>query len=85
MGSSPLLSPTTCRMARAAVDWTQGRLATEAHLAIGVVRDYESGRRVPRRNNLAEIVLVFQKAGVEFLTHGTRVLVLPPQPIPIAD
>jgi DNA-binding transcriptional regulator YiaG len=80
------LSPITCRMARASIDWSQAHLAREAHIAVGVVRDYESGRSVPRRHNLAEIVLVFQKAGVEFLTHGTRVLVLPPpQPIPIAD
>jgi predicted transcriptional regulator len=72
-----------CRMSRAALDWTQARLAQEAHVALRVVQGFESGCSAPRRNNLREIVLAFETAGVEFLVHGTRVLVLPPlSPVP---
>jgi transcriptional regulator with XRE-family HTH domain len=80
-GSS--LSPVNCRMARAALDWSQMRLAHEAHVAVGVVLQFENGSSRPHRNNLTEIVLAFERGGVEFLVHGTRILVLPPLPIPI--
>jgi hypothetical protein len=74
-----------CRMGRAALDWTQMRLAHhEAHVALRVVQGFESGCSAPRRNNLREIVLAFEYAGVEFLAHGTRILVLPPVPKAVA-
>jgi predicted transcriptional regulator len=82
-GSS--LSPVSCRMARAALDWTQARLAYEARITISVVLHFENGSSTPRRNNLREIVNAFERCGVEFLVHGTRILVLPPlSPVPIA-
>jgi ribosome-binding protein aMBF1 (putative translation factor) len=77
------LTPVSCRMGRAALDWSQARLAHEAHVAVAVVLQFENGSSTPRRNNLREIVLAFETAGVEFLAHGTRILVLPPLPIPI--
>jgi transcriptional regulator with XRE-family HTH domain len=77
------LTPVCCRMGRAALDWSQARLAHEAHVAVVVVLQFENGSSTPRRNNLREIVLAFEAAGVEFLVHGTRILVLPPLPIPI--
>jgi predicted transcriptional regulator len=74
-----------CRMSRAALDWTQMRLAHEAHVAVQVILQFENGTSQPRRNNLREIVLAFEAAGVEFLVHGVRILVLPPlSPVPIA-
>jgi transcriptional regulator with XRE-family HTH domain len=79
------LTPICCRMGRAALDWSQARLAREAHIAVGVVLQFEKGGSRPQRNNLREIVLAFENAGVEFLVHGTRILVLPPLPIPTAD
>ena len=74
-----------CRMGRAALEWTQARLAREAHVTVRVVLQFVNGSSTPRRNNLREIVLAFEAAGVEFLVHGARILVLPPLPIPIAD
>jgi hypothetical protein len=67
-----------CRMSRAVLDWTQARLAREAHFAVRVVLQFENGSSTPRRNNLREIVLAFETAGVVFLLHDSRVLVLPP-------
>jgi DNA-binding XRE family transcriptional regulator len=75
-GSS--LTPVSCRMARASVDWSQERLAVEAHVSRGVINLFEKGISTPRRNNLTEIVLAFENAGVEFLVHGIRILVLAP-------
>jgi DNA-binding XRE family transcriptional regulator len=78
------LSPVTCRMARAAMDWTQAHLAHQARVALRTVQQFEAGASMPRRNNLREIVLAFENAGVEFRVHGTRILVLPPLPGPMA-
>jgi transcriptional regulator with XRE-family HTH domain len=79
-----LLTPLCCRMARSAVGWSQARLAREAHVALGVVLQFENGAATPRRNNLREIVEAFQTAGVVFLMRDDgRILVLPPLPIPI--
>jgi DNA-binding XRE family transcriptional regulator len=82
-GSS--LTPICCRMGRAALDWTQAHLAHEAKVTVRVILDFERGFSQAHRNNLTEIVLAFENAGVEFLTHGTRILVLPPlRPVPMA-
>ena len=70
-------------MARAAVDWSQKRLAAEAQVTVRVILDFEAGASIPQRNNLRAIVLAFENAGVEFLLHGTRILVVPP-PSPMA-
>jgi predicted transcriptional regulator len=72
-------------MGRAALDWTQDRLAAEANVSRGVIHDFEKGVSTPHRNNLVEIVRALEHAGVEFLAHGARILVLPPLPVPIAD
>jgi predicted transcriptional regulator len=80
------LTPISCRMGRAALEWSQARLAQESHVAVGVIVQFEKGGSRPQRNNLREIVRAFEQAGVEFLTHGARILVLPPlSPVPIAD
>jgi len=65
-GCSLLLNPVLCRMTRAALQWSQSDLALEAAVAIGVIRDYERGRSVPRRNNLSAITKAFQGEGVSF-------------------
>jgi ribosome-binding protein aMBF1 (putative translation factor) len=77
------LTPISCRMARTALDWSQARLAHEAHVAVQVILQFEKGGSRPQRNNLREIVRAFEQAGVEFLTHGNRIVVLPPLPNPI--
>ncbi|HEV7407380.1 MAG TPA: helix-turn-helix transcriptional regulator [Bradyrhizobium sp.] len=61
--------PAQCRAARALVDMDQAVLAEGAMVTRTVIIDFEKGRRVPGRNNLAAIQRVLEEAGVEF-TNG---------------
>jgi predicted transcriptional regulator len=63
------ITPAQCRAARALVDMDQGMLADGAMVTPGVIIDFEKGRRVPMRNNLAAIQRVLEAVGVEF-TNG---------------
>ena len=47
----------------------QARLAEAAAVSRNVIIDFEKGRRVPGRNNLAAIKRALEDAGVEF-TNG---------------
>lgn len=50
----------------------QNVLAAAASVSRGVIIDFEKGRRVPGKNNLAAIRTALEAAGVEFL-NGTGV------------
>jgi transcriptional regulator with XRE-family HTH domain len=47
----------------------QATLAARAMVNRSVIIDFEKGRRVPNRNNLAAVQRVLEEAGVEF-TNG---------------
>jgi transcriptional regulator with XRE-family HTH domain len=63
------ISPAQCRAARGLIAMDQSDLAEAANVSRNVIIDFEKGRRVPTRNNLAAIQRVLEKAGVEF-TNG---------------
>jgi predicted transcriptional regulator len=63
------ITPAQCRAARGLVEMDQGTLADDAMVSRSVIIDFEKGRRVPVRNNLAAIQRVLEAAGVEF-TNG---------------
>jgi predicted transcriptional regulator len=63
------ITPAQCRAARGLVEMDQGTLADGALVSRSVIIDFEKGRRVPVRNNLAAIQRVLEAAGVEF-TNG---------------
>lgn len=63
------ITPAQCRAARGLVDMDQAGLADGAMVSRNVIIDFEKGRRVPTRNNLAAIQRVLEEAGVEF-TNG---------------
>jgi len=58
-----------CRAARAFLEWSQSDLADAAYLSLSTVRDFETGRREPTRNNLLAIKIAFEEAGIAF-TNG---------------
>jgi DNA-binding XRE family transcriptional regulator len=63
------ITPAQCRAARGMVEMDQATLAEGAMVNRSVIIDFEKGRRVPNRNNLAAIQRVLEEAGVEF-TNG---------------
>jgi DNA-binding XRE family transcriptional regulator len=63
------MSPAQCRAARGLIAMDQATLAEAANVSRNVIIDFEKGRRVPGRNNLAAIQRALEEAGVEF-TNG---------------
>lgn len=61
------MTPEQCRAARAWLNWPQDALAKAASVGVSTVRDFEAGRRVPTRNNLAAMQVVLEEAGISFL------------------
>ncbi|TPG52514.1 XRE family transcriptional regulator [Roseomonas nepalensis] len=68
----PQLVPTTCRAARALLDWPQSRLASAAGVGISTVKGFESGNKAPMRNNIVAMMCALEEAGVEFIPENGR-------------
>jgi transcriptional regulator with XRE-family HTH domain len=60
------------RAARALLNWTQERLATEADIGVRTVIDYETDRRTPMRASLAAMAQAVERAGVAFTERGVE-------------
>ncbi len=60
----PKITPGQCRAARGLLDWTQEELAQRAELSRSTVRDFEGGRHGLQRASAAQVVRVFEAAGV---------------------
>ncbi len=65
-----MITPAQCRGARGLLDWTQGRLATEAGVSLSTVKDFEGGHRTPIGNNLAAIRRALEAGGIEFIPEN---------------
>lgn len=67
------ITPDQCRAARAIVNMEQNALAEAAHVSRGVIIDFEKGRRMPGKNNLAAIRAALEAGGAIFLADGQMV------------
>ncbi len=64
------LSPSQCRMARAALDWTAARLAEQSRVGVTTISRYESGLTTPNRSTLDAIRRTLEAAGVDFIAEN---------------
>ena len=64
-----MISPTQCKMARAALDWSARDLARHAYVGPNTVTRFENGKAA----NASTLVLIqqaFEAAGVRFTDDG---------------
>lgn len=72
MGTSEIIIPAQIRAARALLEWSQEKLASEAGVGLSTVRDVESQRRQLETSAASEIVRTLQNEGVIFVSGNTE-------------
>ncbi len=65
-----MISPSQCRMARAALSWTTHDLAAKARVSANTVSKFESGKVKPNPSTVAVIRRALEEAGVIFIDSG---------------
>jgi hypothetical protein len=65
-----MVTPAQCRASRGYLDWTQQRLSAASGLSLSLIKDFESGLRVPHTANQARLKATLEQAGIVFATGG---------------
>jgi transcriptional regulator with XRE-family HTH domain len=65
------ISAAQCRMARAALSWSLGDLATASSIGASTISRFEQGKSIPTDATVAAIRNALEAAGVEFLPDST--------------
>jgi len=61
------MTPEQCRAARGWLGWSQLDLAQRASVAKNTIYEFETGRRVPTRNNIAAMRRAIESEGIVLL------------------
>lgn len=61
------ITPEQCRAARALLNWSQPTLAETIGISRQTITNFESGANIPHPNNLADIRVALEEAGVIFI------------------
>lgn len=62
-----MLSPEQCHAARGWLGWSQEDLAKRANIGLSTLKEFESGKRLPIRNNLDALRRALEGAGIGLL------------------
>jgi ribosome-binding protein aMBF1 (putative translation factor) len=62
-----MISPEQSRAARGWLGWNQQGLADRAKISLSTVRDFETGKRAPIRNNLDAMQEALEAGGVRLV------------------
>jgi DNA-binding XRE family transcriptional regulator len=65
-----MITSEQCRAARALLGWTRKALAARAKVAEKTIADFEAEKRATYERTLADIIGVFEKAGVVFIARN---------------
>lgn len=65
-----MMTPETCRAARALLGLTQAELATAASVGLSTIKNYETGAYEPIANNRTAIKAALENAGAVFVAAG---------------
>lgn len=66
------VKPFQIRAARAALDWSQAKLAEQSGVSITTIKSVESGARRPIPANLAALVGALEAGGIRFTEEGVE-------------
>lgn len=70
MSSEIVLTGAHCVAARGLLRMTQAELSAAAGVAEATIRDFEAGRRSPRRGTIDALKQAFERRGIEFYNGG---------------
>jgi transcriptional regulator with XRE-family HTH domain len=76
------VDPAQSRAARGLLNWTQTELVDRSGVAKKTIVDFERGSTQPHGRTLTAIIAAFEAAGIEFISRGVRMRVLPKTPPP---
>ena len=65
-----MITPTQCKMARAALGWGVRDLAREAEIGVSTVNRFETGSGAPIPATVAAMERALEKGGVEFIPEN---------------
>lgn len=66
-----MLTPKTCRAARALLNWSQSVLARKAKLGLSTVYEFEKEHRETSPESVEAIERALVAAGIELFNHGS--------------